>query len=371
MSDTVLGTMQHTGDSVPKSLFPRFKAAAVQATPVLLNRAKTTDKACRFIDEAAEHGADIVAFPEVYIPGYPFWSWLDSPLKTTHYFLDLVANAVRVPSETTEQIGEAARKGNIYVVMSVNELGCHSVTELYNTSLIFDRAGDIILRHRKLMPTFAEKLSWGQGDGSSLQVLNTDIGRLGVLNCGENGNSLLRYALIAQGEQVHVANYPGLSLAQQKGMYDMRRGIEIRSAAHSFEGKLFTIVSCGMLDEEMLKIICDTKEKRAWFNGNCNVYTAILNPQGVPIAGPLDPNVEGIAYADIDLTDIVQQKRFHDIAGNYNRYDVVSLNLNRRPIRQLWEAEGGELNAPADNVTQDHGASVGVERRGAQETGTP
>jgi len=331
--------------------FPRLKAAAVQAASVFLNREATTAKACRLIEEAGRNRADIVAFPEVCIPGFPYWNWIGSPLKSARYFRELILNSVVVPSDVTEQLGEAARRARCYVVIGVNELGSHSMAENYNTALIFDREGQLIAKHRKTMPTFPEKLTWSFGDGTSLRVHKTEIGKLGVLNCGENGNSLLRYALIAQGEQVHVANYPALAaLSEAAGMYDFWKGVEIRTAAHAFEGKLFNIVSSAVLDEEAKTILCDTPDKKECFRDTNNSLTAIYGPSGMPVGGPVAPDAEGIAYADIDLSQILAHKLFHDIAGNYMRADIVSLNLNRRPLRPIWETGG---SATMDTVVAD------------------
>ncbi len=338
--------------------FPRFKAAAVQAASVFLDREATAAKACRLIEEAGRQGADIVAFPEVFIPGFPYWNWIGSPLKSGKYFRDLIANSVTVPSEITEQLGEAARRARCYVVIGVNEIGAHSMAENYNTALIFDRDGHLVAKHRKTMPTFPEKLTWSFGDGTSLRVHSTDIGKLGVLNCGENGNSLLRYALIAQGEQVHVANYPALAvLSEAAGMYDFWKGVEIRTAAHAFEGKLFNIVSSAVLDEEAKAVLCDTPDKKACFREKNNSLTAIYGPGGVPVAPPVPPDSEGISYAEVDLAQILAHKLFHDIAGNYNRSDIVSLNLNRRPLRPIWETAGpttveGVVNGVSEQLAQ-------------------
>jgi len=190
--------------------------------------------------------------------------------------------------------------------------------------------------HRKLVPTFLEKLTWGGGDGHTLRVYDTEIGKVGMLNCGENGNSLARFALIAQGEQVHVANYPGMPLGDES-KYDIRNAIEIRSAAHSFEGKLFNVVSCSIFSQEMAEILGETEEKRRLVNKGSTGCTAIYGPDGKHLAGPLDPNQEGMVFAEIDIEAIIEQKMQHDIAGNYNRFDVLSLNLNRRPQKAIWE----------------------------------
>ena len=218
--------------------WPVFTAAAVQAAPVYLDRQATVDKACALIREAGRAGARLVAFPEVFVPGFPHWIYLDRPQPNERYFVELVREAVQVPGPETERLGQAAREAGAHVVIGVNERSPRSMGELFNTNLIFGPDGSLLGRHRKLMPTYAEKMVWSFGDGSTLRVYDTAVGRLGTLCCGENTNPLARFALIAQGEQVHVANYPARPAGDP---YDLTRAIEIRSAAHAFEGKCFVL----------------------------------------------------------------------------------------------------------------------------------
>lgn len=308
--------------------FEKFRAAAVQAAPVWLDLEGTVERTCQLVREAAAHGAALVAFPEVFIPGYPYWLWLDSPLKGYDYFARLYKNSVRVPSEATDRLCAAARDNNIYVVVGINEIDHVRFGTIYNTNLFIDRRGQILGKHRKLVPTFAEKMIWGSGDGSTLRVYETEIGRLGGLNCGENTNTLARFALLAQGEQVHVANYPAFPF---KRRWDMKSAIMIRAGAHAFEGKIHVIVSTSALSEEMKKDLADTDEKREWLDTPDAAVSGIFGPDGQPV-GELLVDKEGIVYADIDLETGLVLKLFHDITGNYNRFDVLSLHLNREPI---------------------------------------
>jgi len=321
--------------------FPKFKAAAIQAAPVFLDREATVEKACRLIEEAASKGASLIAFPEVYIPAYPYWNRLDNPYRGRKYFRELVKNSVEIPSPATDRLCQCARKANAYVVMGINEKVPETLGTIYNTNMLIDRNGKILGAHRKLVPTFIEKITWGGGDGHTLKVYDTDCGKLGMLNCGENTNSLARFALIAQGEQVHVANYPGMPVGDES-RYDIRHAIEIRSAGHAFEGKLFNVVSCSIFSKEMADLLGDTEEKRRMVNKGSNGLTAIYGPDGKCIAGPLEPNQEGMVIAEIDIEQIIEQKLQHDIAGNYNRFDVLSLNLNRRPQKAIWEMHAVE-----------------------------
>jgi len=327
--------------------FPKFKAAAIQASPVFLNREATVEKSCRLIEEAAGKGAELIAFPEVYIPAYPWWHRLDNPYRGHKYFRELVKNSVEIPSPAMDRVCECARKVNAYVVMGINERVPETLGTLYNTNVLIDRKGKILGAHRKLVPTFAEKITWGGGDGSTLKVYSTELGKLGMLNCGENTNPLARYALIAQGEQVHIANYPG----QPKGdeaQYDLAHAIEIRSAAHAFEGKLFNVVSCSVFSPEIAKALGDTEEKRRMVTNGSTGLTAIYGPDGKHLAGPLGPNEEGMVLAEIDIEKIIVPKLQHDIVGHYQRFDVLSLNLNRRPLKPIWDGGMAEERGLAE-----------------------
>jgi aliphatic nitrilase len=322
--------------------FPKFKAASVQAAPVYLNREATTDKACSFIQEAANNGAKIIAFPETFIPGYPHWVWLDSPGEGDRFFSQFVRNSLAVPSPTVEKLCQVAREHDIYVAIGIDESSPYSFAEIFNTMLLLDPNGKILGKHRKIMPTYAEKLVWSFGDGSSLRVYDTQLGRIGMLICGENTNSLARFALIAQGEQMHISSYPAFP---QKKRYDLKKAIEIRAAGHSFEGKVFNIVSSSLIDKEMKCLLGDTPEKREVLNNSGNGFTGIIGPNGEVVAGPLPDGEEGIVYGDINLEECLQWKLFHDISGNYNRFDILSLNLNReirRPIREVRINRGRE-----------------------------
>lgn len=330
--------------------FPRFKAAAVQAAPVFLNREATLDKACSLIAEAARAGATLIAFPEVFLPGYPYWIRLENPFRTTSFFIELVKNAVEVPSATTARLCETARKAGVYVVIGVNERPLNTLGTLYNTNLIIGPEGEILLRHRKLMPTYAEKMVWGFGDGSTLRVLDTTVGKLGTLICGENANPLARFALLAQGEQVHVSNYPALP-GGDAGGYDLSKEIELRGATHAFEGKVFNIVVSAAIDKTVIAKVADTEEKRRAMSGPCMSFTGIFAPGGRLCSDTVSPGEEGIVYAECDIEAIIAPKLRHDVAGHYNRSDVLTLNLNRSPLQPLIEHIGKDDPSSTSHIS--------------------
>ncbi|MBI4081320.1 MAG: carbon-nitrogen hydrolase family protein [Candidatus Lambdaproteobacteria bacterium] len=316
--------------------FPTTTVAAVQAAPVFLDRESTLDKALALIAEAARHGAELIVFPEVFIAGYPYWNRLKNVFQTAGYFTTLLKNAVEVPSPTTERLCEAARRSGVYVVMGINERPTNTLGTLYNTNLILSPEGRILLKHRKLMPTYAEKLVWGFGDGSSLRVLDTPLGKLGTLICGENANPLARFALLAQGEQIHLSNYPALP-AGDAGGYDLGEEIRLRGANHAFEGKVFNVVASAVIDGTVVEKVAETEEERRLMAGPQMSFTGVFAPGGRLISDTVPPGQEGIVYARCDLEAIIGPKLRHDVAGQYNRFDVLALHLNRAPCTPIIE----------------------------------
>lgn len=335
--------------------FPKTRAAAVQAAPVFLDREATLDKAVALIGEAGRHGAELIVFPEVFLPGYPYWNRIELVLKTAGYFTELLKNAVSVPGPVTERLGAAARKAGAYVVMGINERPDNTLGTLYNTNLVIGPQGEIVLKHRKLMPTAVEKLVWGVGDGGSLRVLDTPIGRLGTLICGENANPLARFALIAQGEQIHAANFPALP-GGDVGGYDLGEDIRLRGANHAFEGKVFNVVASSVIDERVIARVADSEEKRRLMSGPQKSFTGIFAPGGRLCSETVPPGEEGIVYAECDIEAIIAPKLRHDVAGNYNRSDVLSLHLNRAPYRPLFEHD--EAPAPLETPAEEPAAAA-------------
>ncbi|QKW07243.1 carbon-nitrogen hydrolase family protein [Streptomyces sp. NA04227] len=327
--------------------FPRFTAAAVQAAPVYLDTGATVRKAVSLIHEAARHGAELIAFPEVFVPGYPYWNWTMNPVQGSPLYERLYRAAIDVPGPEVDALRAAAAATGSTVVIGVNERGAHSLGVLYNSMLVIGSDGALLGVHRKLVPTWAEKLTWTGGDGSSVRVHHTPVGPLGVLSCGENTNTLARFALLAQGELVHVASYIALPVAPAD--YDMSEAIAIRAAAHCFEGKLFSLVACSTVTEEMAALaathdpaVAETMRRPR------SALSGIFGPDGRPLGEPL-VNEEGIAYAEIDLARCIQPKQMHDIVGHYNRFDVFRLHhdLNgTQPVVRMGEFETSPVTGP-------------------------
>ena len=217
---------------------------------------------------------------------------------------------------------------------------------IWNSNLLVDRTGRIVLHHRKLVPTFAEKLAWANGDGAGLRVADTELGRIGVLLCGENTNPLARYALLAQGEQVHLSTWPPVFPYKRPGAgrnYDLKQATLIRAAAHSVEGKVFTIVASGVLDANAVEQVAgDRADIRDVLERSPKSASLIINPNGEVIA-EVGPGEEGLAVADIDVGESIEYKQIHDVVGYYNRFDVFHFRLNRAPNRPIAITDGTPL----------------------------
>ena len=330
---------------------PSFRAAAIQTSPVFLDPDATVAKAASLIREAARNGAELVAFPEVFVPGYPYWSWITDPVTCSPWFEKLVRASILVPGPEIDVVCDAAREAGVHVVIGVNERSPVSLGSLYNTLVFIGPDGSILGKHRKLVPTWAEKMTWANGDGSSLRVYDTAIGRLGALACGENTNTLARFTLLAQGELVHVASYIALPVAPPD--YDMAEAIKVRAMAHSFEGKVFTIVSCSTVSEEIITAMeALVPDARARLERKNSAFSGVIGPDGRLVGDPLIDD-EGIVYADIDLGKCIQPKQLHDIIGHYNRFDVFDLRVDRTPRAPVTLADpgAGEPDDPGASPT--------------------
>ncbi|KOU35071.1 carbon-nitrogen hydrolase family protein [Streptomyces sp. WM6378] len=308
---------------------PRFKAAAAQSSPVFLDPAATVDKAVALVAEAAANGAELVVFPEAFVPGYPYWNWTMTPVQGSPWFERLRQASVDIPGPHVDALRAAARQYGVVLVIGVNERSPYSLGILYNTMLTIGQGGELLGVHRKLVPTWAEKLTWTGGDGSSLKVHQTPVGPLGVLACGENTNTLARFTLLAQGELVHAASYIALPVAPED--YDMADAIAVRTAAHCFEGKVFSVVACSTISPEIVDTVAgDDQDVRRMLARPRSALSGIFGPDGRPVTDPLIDD-EGIVYADIDLAKCVQPKQMHDILGHYNRFDVFRLHVDNTP----------------------------------------
>ena len=311
-----------------------FKLAAVQAAPVYLDLQRSVDKACGLIEQAATEGASLVAFPEAFLPGYPLWVWFIPPGHThplREIYTQLHGNSISIPGPETARLGEAAADCGVAVVMGVNERNAEaSDSTLYNSLLYLGPDGRLLGRHRKFVPTAGERLVWGQGDGSDLEVYDLPFARVGGLLCWENYMPLARYTLSAWGEQIHVAptwdrGEPWIST--------------MRHVAK--ESRCFVVGVCQAFRMDDIPDELSFKAKylegmEGWLNPGLSV---IVDPDGKIVAGPLEEE-EGILYADVEPHQLVGPRWQLDSAGHYARPDVFELRFHRRPTPFLRVVEG-------------------------------
>jgi len=295
-----------------------IRAAAAQIKPVFFSGLSTTEKVCDTIRTAREQGADIIVFPETFVPYYPYFSFIMPPVWQGKEHLRLYEESVVVPGPLTDMVGQTARECGMVVVLGVNERDHGS---LYNTQLVYDTTGEIVLKRRKITPTYHERMVWGQGDGSGLRAVDTSIARIGALACWEHYNPLARYALMADHEQIHCSQFPGSLVGQIFGDQ-----MEVTIRHHALESGCFVINATGWLDDEQVSTLTTDLKLQKSLRGGC--MTAIISPEGSHLCEPLTQG-EGIIYADLDMALIAKRKRMMDSVGHYARPELLSLHLNR------------------------------------------
>lgn len=338
-----------------------FRLAAIQAAPVAFDRDASTEKACGLIAEAGAMGATIAAFGETWLPGYPFFVFAQASPLTWRAMAEYLANAVDIPSPTTDKLCEAARIAGIDVVIGVVERDASTGGTVYCTLLFIGREGRILGRHRKLKPTFNERAAWGEGDGAGLRTYQRPYGRLSGLNCWEHNMMLPGYALAAQGTQIHVAAWPGREpRAAPPSPAAMWPRQLLLSRAFASQAACYVIAVGGVRRNS------DTPERyKSLSSFEHTGDSFIIDPRGEVIAGPAQG--ETILIAEGSMEAVLAAKAATDIGGHYARPDILQLIVNRTPFPRVVgsENEKGLLRCDDDLET---GPPPLPEQRPLQET---
>ncbi|HEU4363717.1 MAG TPA: carbon-nitrogen hydrolase family protein [Mycobacterium sp.] len=310
----------------------RFRAGAVQAEPIWLDARATVEKTVGIIAEAAESETRLLAFPELWLPGYPGFMLTHSPTETMPFLLRYRDQSVTVDGPEIETIRAAARRHGVAVAFGLSE---RAGATLYMSQLLIDHDGTVKLHRRKLKPTRFERELFGQGDGSDLQVCDSSCGRIGALNCAENLQSLNKFALAAQGEQIHISSWPfplGSATLTGASMCAINQ-------TYAAENGAFVLMSTIVFGQDAIAAfdMAGSGESRQYLGGG---YASVFGPDTSRLSEPIPPTVEGIAYADIDFSLIERAKHTLDPTGHYARPDVFSVTIDRRrkpPVTEITD----------------------------------
>ena len=304
--------------------YPKIKVAVVQAAPILFNREATVEKACRLIAETAKEGTNLILFPEAFIPCYPrglsFGTVVGSRSEdgrlTWQRYLE---NSVEIPSPAIDKLANAAKKANAYVAMGIVERDTKSKGTLYCTTLYLGPNGKLLGKHRKIKPTAAERLIWGEGDGSTLTVIDTPYGKVGGLICWENYMPLARTAMYQKGVELYLAPTADARDTWQATMQHVAQ-----------EGRCF-VLSCNQFVTKSMypKDLVGREDLANQPEVMSRGGSVIVSPLGKVIAGPLWDQ-EGCLFAELDMAEVAQGKLDFDVIGHYSRPDIFQLIVNEQ-----------------------------------------
>lgn len=327
-----------------------IKVACVQAAPIFMDLEATINKTIRLIEEAAQKGAELIAFPETWIPGYPWFLWLDTPMANLSKVYQYHQNSLELSSTAAQSIQEAAKKHHIFVVLGFSERDHGS---LYISQWIINNLGETVSTRRKLKATHVERTLFGEGDGRSIHVNETSLGHIGALCCWEHLQPLTRYAMYSQHEQIHIAAWPSFSLYQPQ-MASIGPDVNIAaSRLYAAEGQCFVISPCAIVSQEMQDFLCVTEEQKhmlALGGGHARIF----GPDGRDLVIPLSENEEGILYADLDLSHITIAKSAADPVGHYSRPDVFQLIFNKKATPKVITQQDDFKEHVQHDVIEEH-----------------
>lgn len=317
----------------------RFKAACVQAAPVYMDLEGSVSKAVRLIAEAATNGARLVAFPETWIPGYPWFVWLAAPAWGLQFIPQYHGNSMAVDSSEMRVLCEAARDNGIYALIGFSEKAGGS---RYMAQALIGPDGRLLYTRRKLKPTHVERSVFGDGDGSDFCVAETPLGNIGSLNCWEHLQPLSRMAMYSMNEEIHVASWPSFCFYRDM-VYTAGPEVNIDGASmmYAVEGGCYVLASVAVTGQDCFDMLCDTPDKAQLLNPRTGKpgggYSMIFGPDGRKLVEPIPEDQEGILYTELDPDMIAIAKAFMDPVGHYARPDVLSLVINRSKRRVVHE----------------------------------
>ncbi len=338
--------------------YPDVKVAAVQAASVFLDREGSTDKACRLIREAGANGAQIIAFPEGFIPAHPVW-YHHHPATgviANQLAIELFKNSVEIPGAQIDALSSAARDANAYVVMGVCEKLPNTLGTMFNSQVWIGPNGELVGKHQKLVPTVGERLVHMGGFGDTFGAFQTEFGPVSGLICGENSNPLAVFGLTAEGSRIHVMSWPNHFPTSGD---PLRNRVAVDSQAFAQMSKAFVVSACGTVDDDMIrKLQVGPEGEKFLRNPDACGGSLIVGPNSRILAGPMGPE-EGILYAQCNLEVGIGMKLRHDFAGHYNRPDVFQLHVNRSAPK-LYRVSEHETDAQAapDTIVPPTGEST-------------
>lgn len=314
----------------------KFIATAVQYPPVFLDLDRSVEKACHLINKASAEGASLIVFPETWLTGYPVWfdlvpgAALWGSEGADAIFQRLFSQSPTLTDPAIQKLCKAAKSSKAVIIMGLHE---RSGSTLYNTTLYINSNGKMLGHHRKLVPTYTERLIWGRGDGSTLKVYDTALGKIGGLICWEHWMPLARYTYHSQQEQIHIAQWPSVKTTHQ-----------IASRHYAFEGRCFVIAAGTVLHKDDLKHLAldlldeipDEPDDLIMRGGSC-----IIGPDGSYLAEPVY-NRPALISAEINLEMAISEKMTLDVTGHYTRPDIFTLQVNTEPQIDIEWHDGGE-----------------------------
>ena len=331
-----------------------FKAAALQAAPVFMDLQASVDKAISFIEEAGRQDVKLLAFPETWLPGYPWFIWLGPPAWGLQFVPDYHANSMRSDGPEMDRIREACKANDVIVALGYSEIDGAS---LYMAQSLIGNDGEILFHRRKLKPTHVERSLFGEGDGSGFQIADSDCGRVGALCCWEHLQPLSKYAMFSLGEQVHCAAWPSFTLYRDMAYALGPEANLAASQTYALEGQCYVLASTAITSQEMFDRLCDTPDKAQLLNPRTGQpgggFSMIFGPDGRPLAEGLPETEEGLVVAELSLPMISVAKAAADPVGHYSRPDVVRLMLNRKPAPKVVAFDDAPAAVVAESQPED------------------